>query len=119
MTVVLICFLHGKTWPDLVSKCQQFAKEREERRKQQAEEEVEASVGATTDTDQGNEDIMITLSPASTGSGLQHSNPDKIEVVQDDGDGEAVKEDEDEGEAMEQNQSQNKSETVDNKWPDN
>lgn len=113
MTVVLICFLHGKTWPDLVSKCQQFAKEREERRKQQAEEEVEASVGATTDTDQGNEDIMITLSPASTGSGLQHSNPDKIEVVQDDGDGEAVKEDE--GEAMEQNQSQNKSETVDNK----
>jgi len=115
MTVVLICFLHGKTWPDLVSKCQQFAKEREERRKQQAEEEVEASVGATTDTDQGNEDIMITLSPASTGSGLQHSNPDKIEVVQDDGDGEAVKEDEGEGEAMEQNQSQNKSETVDNK----
>jgi len=113
MTVVLICFMHGKAWPDLVNKCQKFAKEREEKRKQLAEEEVEAAAcGGSTATDDGNEDVIITLSPAST---KHDNNLDKIEVVQGEvGDVEdvVVKGVDGGSEAMEQNQSKNKDETV-------
>jgi protein phosphatase 2C family protein 2/3 len=133
MTVVLICFLHGKSWQHLVQKCQQFAKEREERQQLQDDEDCELAAKViststtTTITSDGNEDVIISVSSAAVAgsvtckvshgeqSAASHDdtndkNVDKIELA-DDGDtttttgADVVNEDKDE-DRMDQNETE-------------
>jgi len=88
MTVVLVCFLHGKPWQNLVTRCQQFAKERKQRQQVQDDEECEIAamaVAATATASEGGEDAIMSVAAvvaASSRSSEDDSNDNKIDAAE-------------------------------------